>query len=290
MNLELDALLEQTERAVRYTPSSPDPDARMSENRAAAGHLNRSSLHVGVDLGTAYTVLIVLDEHYRPVAGAYRFAEVVRDGLVVDFIGAIDLLKGLKNEIETRLGRDLQHAATGYPPGVPRAEIRATANVIRAVGLDCSNEVDEPTAANSVLQIRDGAVVDVGGGTTGVAVVRDGRVVYAGDEATGGTHFSLVIAGALDIPLEKAEQLKINPQEQARLYPLVEPVMEKVASIVMRQIRQYDVRQIYMVGGTSMFTGIARVVERVTGIKTIVPSKPLFVTPLGIAMNDNSQE
>ena len=147
--------------------------------------------------------------------------------------------------------------------------------------------MDEPTAANAVLQIRDGAVVDVGGGTTGIAVLREGRVVHTADEATGGTHFSLVIAGALNISFEEAEQLKITPREQLRLYALVEPVMEKVATIVARQIAHYDVGVIYMVGGTSMFTGIDRVVERVTGIKTLVPTKPLFVTPLGIAMNDN---
>jgi ethanolamine utilization protein EutJ len=286
MNPELEVLLEQTERAIIALPATDALSEGLSAAAPAPFRQYGPTLHVGVDLGTAYTVLIVLDEHYRPLTGAYRFAQVVRDGLVVDFIGAIDLVKELKDEVETRLGMKLSHAATGYPPGVPRAEVRATANVIRATGLSCTNEVDEPSAANSVLQIHDGAVVDVGGGTTGVAVVRDGKIVLTGDEATGGIHFSLVIAGALNISFEEAEQLKINPMEQPRLFPLVEPVMEKVATIVLRQIASHDVRAIYMVGGTSMFTGIDRVVERVTGIKTIVPPKPLFVTPLGIAMND----
>ncbi|HZQ07448.1 MAG TPA: ethanolamine utilization protein EutJ, partial [Anaerolineae bacterium] len=55
----------------------------------------RGPVHVGVDLGTAYTVLIVLDENFKPLVGTYRFAQVVRDGLVVDFVGAIDLVKEL---------------------------------------------------------------------------------------------------------------------------------------------------------------------------------------------------
>jgi ethanolamine utilization protein EutJ len=287
MNPQLDALLEQAERAINPAAGQGQPSSReYALERSVRGEYG-VIIHVGVDLGTAYTVLIVLDEHNRPIAGTYRFAEVVRDGLVVDFIGAIDLIKELKGEIEMRLGLELKHAATGYPPGVPRAEIRATANVIRAAGMSCSNEVDEPSAANAVLQIRDGAVVDVGGGTTGIAVVHEGKVVYTADEATGGTHFSLVIAGALNITFEEAEQLKIIPREQPRLFPLVEPVMEKVATIVARQIAHHDVPVIYMVGGTSMFIGIDRVVERVTGIKTLVPPKPLFITPIGIAMNDN---
>lgn len=246
----------------------------------------RGDVHVGVDLGTAYTVLMILDENNQPLAGTYRFANVVRDGLVVDFIGAIDLLRELKSQVESRLGFQLTHAATGYPPGVPLAEVRATANVVRAAGFDCRAEIDEPTAANAALQIRDGAIVDVGGGTTGIAILQDGKVIYTADEATGGTHFSLVIAGALNISFEQAEKLKTDSREHGRLYPLVRPVMEKVGSIVARHIYSHNVQSIYMVGGTSNFKGIAQVVEEMTGIKTTVPVQPLFVTPLGIAMND----
>ena len=243
-----------------------------------------------MDLGTAYTVVLVLDENDQPLAGHYRFANVVRDGLVVDFIGAIDLLRELKCKLENRLGFELTHAATGYPPGVPSVEVRATANVVRAAGLDCRLEVDEPTAANAVLQIRDGAVVDVGGGTTGIAIIRDGQVIYTADEPTGGTHFSLVVAGALSIPFDEAEKLKVNPREADRLYPILGPVMEKVGTIVRQHIYSFDVETIYMVGGTANLKGIAAVVEEVTGIRTVVPVQPLFVTPLGIAMNDRGEK
>jgi ethanolamine utilization protein EutJ len=49
---------------------------------------------------------------------------VVRDGLVVDFIGAVDRLTKMKQRVEHRLGRELTHASSGYPPGVPRVEVR----------------------------------------------------------------------------------------------------------------------------------------------------------------------
>ena len=246
----------------------------------------RGPVHVGVDLGTAYTVLAVLDDARQPLAGDYRFAQVVRDGLVVDFVGAVALLQALKQRVERRLGFELTHAASAYPPGVPRAEVRATANVLQAAGLECTGLIDEPTAANNVLQVRDGAIVDVGGGTTGVAVIRDGQVVYTADEATGGTHFSLVIAGAKNISFEQAEELKKDPRQQAALFPVVRPVMEKVATIVRRHIAEHPVETIYLVGGTVSFPGMAAVVEESTGVKTLVPGEPLFVTPLGIAMHD----
>ena len=95
----------------------------------------RGVVHVGVDLGTAYTVLVVLDENHQPIAGEYQYAEVTRDGLVVDFIGAVDLLREMKARVEKKLGFTISSAATGYPPGVPQAEVRATANVLYGAGL-----------------------------------------------------------------------------------------------------------------------------------------------------------
>ena len=59
---------------------------------------------VGVDLGTAYTVLVVLDERDAPLAVAYERADVVRDGVVVDFVGATDVVRRLKADVEERLG------------------------------------------------------------------------------------------------------------------------------------------------------------------------------------------
>lgn len=42
-----------------------------------------------------------------PVAGAYRYADVVRDGMVVDYIGAIRLVREMKEELEEKLGTEL---------------------------------------------------------------------------------------------------------------------------------------------------------------------------------------
>lgn len=244
----------------------------------------RVKLQVGVDLGTAYTVLIVLDERGSPIAGEYQFAQIVRDGLVVDFVGAVELLRSLKQRVEAKLNVTLTSAASAFPPGVPRAEVRATANVLYAAGLECTGLIDEPSAANHVLQIRNGAIVDVGGGTTGVAVVKEGEVVYTADEPTGGTHFTLVVAGAQGISFEQAETLKQDPQQQKWLFPVVRPVMEKVATIIERHIAGWNVEALHLVGGACAFPGIDRVIQEVTGIPTHLPPNPLFVTPLGIAL------
>ncbi len=278
MNPNLTDLLDRTDRIM----SGPNGrEANLDSTRPSS-----ASVHVGVDLGTAYTVLVVLDENYQPIAGAYQFAEIVRDGLVVDFIGAVDLLRKMKSQVEEKLGFELKSASTGYPPGVPQAEVRATANVLHGAELDCNGLIDEPTAANNVLQIRDGAIVDVGGGTTGIAVFRKGKVVYTADEPTGGTHFSLVIAGSMGLTFEEAESLKKDPKEQTRLFPLIRPVMEKVGTIVRRHVAGHKVERIYLVGGTCAYPGMDEVIQEITGVQTLLPGNPLFVTPLGIAMNN----
>jgi len=281
MNPNLTTLLTQTDRIMAGQNGwHADP------NLILPSGIYQGRVHVGVDLGTAYTVLVVLDENHQPIAGEYQFAEVTRDGLVVDFIGAVDLLCSMKSKVEKKLGFKLTSAATAYPPGVPQAEVRATANVLHGAELDCTGVIDEPTAANNVLKIRDGAIVDVGGGTTGIAIFRDGEVVYTADEPTGGTHFSLVIAGSTGKTFEEAEAMKKNPNEQTRLFPVVRPVMEKVASIINRHVEGHQVDKLYLVGGTCAFAGMDEVIQEMTGIETVLPSNPLFVTPLGIAMNN----
>jgi ethanolamine utilization protein EutJ len=278
VNPNLSNLLTQTDRVMsgaNHWRADPDLTPPSSD-----------SVHVGVDLGTAYTVLVVLDENHQPIAGTYQFAQVVRDGLVVDFVGAVDLLRKMKAQIEESLGFALKSAASGYPPGVPQAEVRATANVLFGAGLDCTGLIDEPSAANNVLQIKDGVIVDVGGGTTGIAILKKGKVVYTADEPTGGTHFSLVIAGSTGSTFEEAEEMKKDPKEQTRLFPVIRPVMEKVGTIVRRHIAGYKVEKIYLVGGTCAYPGMNEVIQEVTGIEAVLPGNPLFITPLGIAMNN----
>ncbi|MGB9792362.1 MAG: ethanolamine utilization protein EutJ [Thermacetogeniaceae bacterium] len=270
MSLEsCNELLQRFERAMKE-PVKPAPGAH---------------LFTGVDLGTAYIVLAVVDDKGNPVAGAMRFAQVVRDGIVVEFMKAIEIVKEMKKELEERLGVELCAAATAYPPGTGNADSRAIRYVAESAGFDVLGMIDEPTAANNVLKITDGAVVDIGGGTTGIAVFQNGEVIYTADEPTGGTQFSLVIAGALKIPFEEAEELKKDKAQEDRLQPLIKPVMEKVAGIVRRHVNGYQIEALYLVGGTSCSKYIGDVIAKETGIKVIKPSNPLLVTPLGIALH-----
>lgn len=278
VNARLKAILDAAADVIVYDGAEAPPVSYAGE------------LHVGVDLGTAYTVIVALDEDMMPIAGAYRFSQVVRDGVVFDFMGAVQTVKELKAQVEARLGRVLESAACAYPPGVGLAEVRATGFVLQGAGLECSRMVDEATAASTLLQIDSGVVVDVGGGTTKLAVIEGGKVVYTADEPTGGTQFTLVVSGSLHVPFMEAEAIKTDKSRQAALFPALKPVMEKVASIISRHVKAYGPERIYLCGGSARFPGMAAVLERATGIPTVIPGEPLFVTPIGIAMNNVAGE
>lgn len=249
-----------------------------------------SVYYTGVDLGTACVVIAVLDENYRPVAGAYRYADVVRDGMVVDYIGAIRIVREMKEELEETLGTELVYAAAAIPPGTDSLDGGAIKNVVQGAGFEITALLDEPTAANAVLKIKNGAVVDIGGGTTGISILKDGKVVYTADEPTGGTHFSLVVSGAYHMPFKEAEAYKRREENHRELLPVLKPVVEKVASIISRHVSGHDVREIYLVGGTCCLTGIEAIIEKQTGIRTRKPDNPMFVTPLGIAFSCGQEE
>ena len=208
-------------------------DATYARRGKTAAVRPGTTLKVGVDLGTASIVVVVLDENDTPLTWEMEEASVIRDGLVVDFAGAGAIVRRLKGRIEEHLGAELRSAAIAVPPGTGVRDCATHGYVVESAGLEVTSVLDEPTAANAVLGIRDGAIVDIGGGTTGIAVFSEIAVSAVFDEPTGGTHVSLVIAGNRKIPFPDAERLKQDPRMHRELLPLVTPVLQKMASIVL---------------------------------------------------------
>lgn len=241
-------------------------------------------LYCGLDLGTAFIVLVVLDEDGNPVDCKYQFASVVKDGMVVDYVGACDIARHLKEQIEGELGVELEECAVAIPPQTESLDGGVVRNVAESTGMECTAVFDEPTAANLLIGTKDGAVVDIGGGTTGISVFEDGKVVECIDESTGGTHFSLVLAGAKGMSFDDAELYKRQPEHHGEVLPIVAPTIDKVTSIIKRACSGYDVPEVILVGGTAELTGIEDRVKKHLGIEVHKPNHPMFVTPMGIAL------
>ncbi|MFZ1061000.1 MAG: cell division protein FtsA, partial [Candidatus Rokuibacteriota bacterium] len=96
------------------------------------------------------------------------------------------------------------------------AAVTSVQNVIRSVnraGLTVQDIVLEPLAASEAILSPDEKelgvlLLDIGGGTTDVALFRDGAIWHTGVLALGGDHISNDIAVGLRTPTAEAEELK----------------------------------------------------------------------------------
>lgn len=234
---------------------------------------------LGIDLGTSDVVSVVVDTEARPLAVCLDWADVVRDGIVWDFFGAVTILRRHLDMLETIFGQRFTEAATSYPPGT---DPRISVNVLEAAGLNVTGVCDEPSAVAHLLQLDRAAVVDIGGGTTGIAVVEGGRVIYSGDEPTGGHHISLTLAGNLRMALEDVDVIKKTQGKE--IWPVVKPVFEKMSDIVRDHLKGHDVQDLYLSGGSCTMPGVQGLfAHEFPQHRVHLPAHPIYLTPLAIA-------
>jgi ethanolamine utilization protein EutJ len=260
--------------------------------KKAAAILNREEpvevegpVSMGVDLGTADVVLMVLDASGEPVAAFLEWAEVVRDGVVVDFVGATDIVRDFVEKARRRTGIEITHASTSFPPGT---DPRLSTNILESAWLEVAAVRDEPSCVAALLDLDNAAVVDIGGGTTGTAIVREGRVVFSADEPTGGRHLTLVLAGHYGVDFAEAERIKRQPDRHDVL-GIVRPTFQRIADIVARHLRGQSVERIVLSGGACCLPGASDILAAELGLPVTLPCQPLLLTPLAIASLEPSQ-
>lgn len=267
--------------------TAPELDLRRLVNQPENWNFSGArQLYAGVDLGTYKAITVIIDEAGITRAARMRRAEVVRSGLIVDFAGAQNIAREMIEEMRDASHLPIEKGATSYPPQTEYANINATRYILEGAGLEVLNVLDEPSAANQILKLKNGAIVDVGGGTTGIAVIKDGKIIFTDDEATGGVHLTLVVAGNYKISYEEAEVIKTDPRKNRDILPIVRPVIEKIASIVDTCLQPFnDLSGVCLVGGTCELEGFAEIVQETLSIRTFRPETPQFTTPLGIALS-----
>jgi cell division protein FtsA len=138
------------------------------------------------------------------------------------------------------------------------------------------------------------ALIDIGGGTTGIIVFHDGAVMHTAVLPLGGNHLTADIAAGLRTPLSEAERLKIHhgvatnqvvgrdemvevpgvggrdPQAIPRrlLGEIIEPRMEEIFAMAQRELLRSGVCDnlgsgVVLVGGTSLLEGTQELAERI---------------------------
>jgi cell division protein FtsA len=196
-------------------------------------------------------------------------------------------MSGVRLEVEV-------HIVTGA--------VTSIQNVIRSVnraGLTVQDIVLQPLAsAEAILSPEEKELgvllVDMGGGTTDVALFRDGAIWYTGVLALGGDHITNDIAVGLRTPTADAEQLKkqsgsaltalVREEETVEvpsvggrkprvlsrqiLSEIVQPRVEEIFTLVVRDLTRAGLQDaptagVVVTGGTSLLEGVSELAERV---------------------------
>ena len=227
--------------------------------------------------------LTALDSDGLPVYWNFLRAAVVRDGVVVDFQGAVEAVRSLKMQAEAVLGCTLNEAATAYPPALPAIDCRACHFVLQQAGIDCRILVDEVSAANALLKVRDGALVDVGGGSTGVGVFRQGKCVSLSDRAGGGHQLDLILAGALRISVDQAETHK--RENGTEVASILRPGIERIAESIRRQCNGTSPGTVHLAGGALRLPQADLMISHYLGWPVQAYDHAELITPFGIAVS-----
>jgi cell division protein FtsA len=197
----------------------------------------------------------------------------------------------------------------GYRLEVEAHIITASASTIEnlrqcvaASGIEISQFVLNPLASAEVVLSETErqmgvVVVDIGGGTTDMAIYIDGDVWHTMVIAVGGNHVTSDIAHGLRLPINQAEEIKlkfghaiqseVNPEEQfsvrsfgtdapirihrSDLANIIEARMEEIFYLVLQEVRRsgYDgllPAGVVLTGGSSLIPGARQLASKVMGL------------------------
>jgi cell division protein FtsA len=176
----------------------------------------------------------------------------------------------------------------------PLVHLGALQSVASQLDLELLEIVAEPYAVARVLgteQVRQaGALfVDVGGGTTDVALVRQGGIEGTRMFALGGRAFTKSLADRLDLPFPRAESLKVDyarglpvdaRDEVARIVSDDVRVWAAGVELVMEELSGGDMlpSRIYLCGGGSRLPEIPAALAAETFWKAMPFARPPEVT------------
>jgi cell division protein FtsA len=180
--------------------------------------------------------------------------------------------------------------------------VSAAQNIMKCVrrcGLEVSDLMLQPLASADAVLLDDErdlgvCLVDVGGGTTDIAVFTDGAIKHTSVIPIAGDQITNDIAMALRTPTKDAEELKIThgvalrqlasanemievpgvgdrgPRELSRqtLAEVIEPRVEELYSLIQRELRSSGLEEllssgIVITGGSSMMRGMVELGEEV---------------------------
>ena len=145
----------------------------------------------------------------------------LKDGVIADFTATKLMLKNIVSKVSQRYNCGRPRVVVGVPSGITEVEERAVEESILAAGAKEVYLIEEPMAAAiganmDVAEPTGNIIVDIGGGTTEVAVVSLGGVVIsnslriAGDELDEDIIDYIKKTRGLAVGSTTAEEIKIE--------------------------------------------------------------------------------
>ena len=217
--------------------------------------------------------------------------------LTQEFI--VDDQDGIKNPIGmagTRLECEV-HIVTASS-----ASIQNIVNCVQKAGYDVDEIVLEPYASSLAVLDDDEldlgvAIMDIGGGTTDIAIFFDGSIRFTAVIGLGGQHVTADLSHGLRTPMEQAEDVKKKygyalqsmvkedeiirvpgihgrtPREISRgvLCAIIQPRMEEIFSLSMNELERsgmYDSlgAGVVLTGGAALLPGSVELAEKTLGL------------------------
>ncbi len=145
----------------------------------------------------------------------------VKDGVIADFDATGEMLRYFIKKVHDRKGFIAPRIIIGVPSGITQVEQRAVKDAAQSSGAREVYLIEEPMAAAigvglPVNEPYGNIIVDIGGGTTDVAVISLGGIVYSKAVRVGGDKMDEAIIAYLKrkynllVGERTAEQIKIE--------------------------------------------------------------------------------
>jgi len=175
-------------------------------------------------------------------------------------------------------------------------------NSVTKTGVTVKDIVLEQLASSEAVLTKDEkdlgvALIDIGGGTTDLAIFSENSIKHTSVLALGGYHVTNDIAIGLSTPFSKAEEIKINhgnafPPHVSKnetieissvggrpprtipksdLCNIIEPRMSEILTLTAMEVRRYGYIEkipagMVLTGGTSMLDGLIELAEDIFGL------------------------
>ena len=161
-----------------------------------------------------------LKKCYGRTPGDIKAVRPMKDGVIADFTATQLMLKNIMKKIVQRHNLGKPRVVVGVPSGITEVEERAVEESVLQAGAKEVYLIEEPMAAaigaNLVAEPSGSIIVDIGGGTTEVAVISLGGIVVSNSLRVAGDELDEDIVNYikkemnLAIGSTTAEQIKIE--------------------------------------------------------------------------------